>query len=125
MATKKSPRTPRASAQAPATKRATRAAGKRSAPAARKPSAKASPSKRSLSRAASSPDSGATSSKQSRLIALLKSDHGATVSQMTELTGWQPHTVRGTISGVLRKKLGLDVSCTGEAGSRVYRIVAA
>lgn len=64
-------------------------------------------------------------SKQSQLIALLSSAPGASIVQMTKLTGWQPHTVRGTISGVLRKKLGLDVACTaGESGVRVYRIVA-
>lgn len=64
--------------------------------------------------------------KQSRLIALLRSASGATLPQMTELTGWQPHTVRGTISGVLRKKLGLSVSWeASDAGVRVYRIVEA
>ena len=44
---------------------------------------------------------------------------------MTAATGWQPHTVRGTISGVLRKHLGLNVICTAEAGHRTYRIVEA
>ena len=45
---------------------------------------------------------------------------------MIALTGWQAHTVRGTISGVLRKRLGLNVECaTGDSGARVYRIVAA
>lgn len=68
----------------------------------------------------------ASGSKQSRLIALLRSAPGATLPQMTALTGWQPHTVRGAISGVLRKKLGLSVSCVAsESGVRVYRIVGA
>jgi len=40
---------------------------------------------------------------------------------MTALTGWQPHTVRGTISGVLRKRLRLNVIL--DPGTRVYRIV--
>jgi len=31
------------------------------------------------------------------------------MAQMIALTGWQPHTVRGMISGSLRKRLGLDV----------------
>jgi len=64
-------------------------------------------------------------SKQSQLIALLQSPTGATIEQMTRATGWQPHTVRGTISGALRKRLGLQVVCGGEAGAGVYRIVAA
>lgn len=65
--------------------------------------------------------------KQSQLIALLQSPTGGTIDQMIALTGWQRHTVRGTISGVLRKRLGLNVLCatsTGDA-TRVYRIVKA
>jgi hypothetical protein len=64
-------------------------------------------------------------SKQARLIAQLRSPEGATITALVKLTGWQPHTVRGTISGVLRKKLQLQVVCApeGDAG-RVYRIVA-
>lgn len=64
-------------------------------------------------------------SKQARLITLLRSPRGGTIEQMTGLTGWQAHTVRGTISGVLRKRLCLNVVCSGEPGSRVYRIVEA
>ena len=65
--------------------------------------------------------------KQARLIALLRSPKGGTIEQMTTLTGWQAHTVRGTISGVLRKRLGLNVACAAAAddGVRVYRIVEA
>ena len=63
-------------------------------------------------------------SKQSQLIALLRSSTGGTIAAMTALTGWQPHTVRGAISGVLRKKLKLNVACVAEGnGDRVYRIV--
>lgn len=44
---------------------------------------------------------------------------------MMALTGWQAHSVRGVISGVLRKKLGLKVICESptESGERLYRIV--
>ena len=67
----------------------------------------------------------AAGTKQSQLIALLRSPHGTSIEQMTATTGWQPHTVRGTISGVLRKKLGLNVACTAQGdGSRLHRIVA-
>ena len=64
-------------------------------------------------------------SKQARLISMLKSTSGATLEQMMNLTGWQAHTVRGAISGVLRKRLGLNVVCDA-SGSKVrrYRIVA-
>jgi hypothetical protein len=64
-------------------------------------------------------------SKQSRLIAMLHGVSGATIEQMIALTGWQAHTVRGTISGVLRKKLGLNVRCEhlSDSGKRLYRII--
>lgn len=64
-------------------------------------------------------------SKQARLISMLNASSGATLEQMMNLTGWQAHTVRGAISGVLRKRLGLNVVCdaAGSEGRR-YRIVA-
>jgi hypothetical protein len=41
---------------------------------------------------------------------------------MMKATGWQPHSVRGFLAGVVRKKLGLNlVSEAGDSG-RVYRI---
>ena len=59
------------------------------------------------------------------LIDMLKRDEGASIGQIVEATGWQPHTVRGTISGALKKKLGLAVTSTrSETGERVYRIPA-
>lgn len=61
--------------------------------------------------------------KQSQLIALLRSSSGATLAQMMTLTGWQAHTVRGMISGSLRKRLGLNVQWQLEDAVRVYRIV--
>jgi hypothetical protein len=40
-------------------------------------------------------------------------------------TGWQPHTVRGFVSGTLGKKMGLTVISTkGENGERSYSIKA-
>jgi len=55
------------------------------------------------------PSSRPTQSKQAQLICLLRAPAGGTMAQMIALTGWQPHTVRGMISGSLRKRLGLDV----------------
>jgi len=61
--------------------------------------------------------------KQAMLIDMLKRDEGAAIGQIIEATGWQPHTVRGAISGALKKKLGLAVTSTkSETGERVYRI---
>ncbi len=64
--------------------------------------------------------------KQALLIELLKRSKGATIEQMTAKTGWQPHSVRGAISGALKKKLGLPVTSeTVEGRGRVYRIAEA
>ena len=62
-------------------------------------------------------------SKQSQIITLLRGDSGASMPQLMTLTGWQSHTVRGMLSGSLRKRLGLNVRCQREDGARVYRIV--
>jgi hypothetical protein len=63
------------------------------------------------------------SSKQAQVIAMLKRPEGATIPQICEATGWQQHTVRGTFAGAFKKKLGLEITSTKEAGAqRVYRI---
>ncbi len=63
--------------------------------------------------------------KQALLIDLLQRKSGASVNEISEATGWQSHSVRGAISGTLKKKLGLTVASekVGNRG-RVYRIVA-
>ena len=63
--------------------------------------------------------------KQAALIGLLRAPTGATIQQMIDLTGWQAHTVRGTISGVLRKKLGLNVQSASSDAGRLYRVLPA
>lgn len=61
--------------------------------------------------------------KQSILIDMLQTGSGASIEELTKATGWQPHTVRGAISNVLRKKLGLNVvNEPSFSGKQVYRI---
>jgi hypothetical protein len=65
-------------------------------------------------------------SKLGTVIAALQRPQGATVPELSELTGWLPHSVRGAMSGALKKKLGLTiVSEKAEPRGRVYRIVNA
>jgi len=60
--------------------------------------------------------------KQAQIIAMLKRPEGATVAEMVEATGWLAHTVRGLISGALKKKLGLAVvSSVVEGRGMVHR----
>jgi len=61
--------------------------------------------------------------KQARIIALLQRPGGAAVSELVAETGWQPHTVRGAISGALKKKLGLPVTSGKIVGrGTVYKL---
>src|SRR5437763_1094986 len=63
-------------------------------------------------------------SKQARVIALLGGPNGATIATVMRATGWQPHTVRGFLAAVVRKKLALKLESEKTDGERVYRIVA-
>ena len=63
--------------------------------------------------------------KQAMLIDLLKRKSGTTIDEAVAAMGWQRHSVRGAISGTLKKKLGLAViSEAVEGRGRVYRIAA-
>ena len=65
-----------------------------------------------------------TGTKISTLVDLLNRKNGATIPDIAAVTGWQNHSVRGAISGALKKKMGLTVVSTPEEGrGRVYRIV--
>ena len=62
--------------------------------------------------------------KLAAMVVALRRPQGATSLQLMLATGWQPHTVRGAISGMLRKKLGLNVVLAhNDTGERVYRMV--
>lgn len=57
------------------------------------------------------------------MIALLSRDEGATIADLTKATGWQAPSVRGAISGAMKKKLGLIVTSERiEGRGRVYSI---
>ena len=63
--------------------------------------------------------------KQATLIAMLRAADGASIGEIMAATGWQSHTVRGAMSGALKKKLGLEVTSEKvEDRGRVYKISA-
>lgn len=67
--------------------------------------------------------SGRANSKQARVIAMLNRPEGASRDALMKATGWKAHSVRGVLSGVIRKKLGLKLVVAKDKDQRIYRIV--
>jgi hypothetical protein len=61
--------------------------------------------------------------KQALVIEMLRRPEGATIAEIAEASGWLSHTIRGMIAGALRKKLGLEINSSKDAGRRrVYKL---
>ena len=88
--------------------------------AARKPGrGKKAPKRRPKAKAATR----GQGSKSAHVIALLEKSKGATLAELMKATGWQAHSVRGFLSGTLRKKMGLKIESTKRGGGEcVYSI---
>ena len=92
------------------------------APAKAKSGKKASPPKKAPKgeRKAGSAKDG---SKTAKILDLLKRPGGVTAKELTKASGWQPHSIRGFLSGTVGKKMGLAVtSSKGEDGERSYSV---
>ena len=62
-------------------------------------------------------------SKHGQILDLLRRGQGASLSELTKASGWQPHSVRGFLSGTVRKRLGLKLqSSKSDDGERRYTI---
>src|SRR5204863_4644743 len=65
----------------------------------------------------------APTGKLGQILLLLKREEGATITDLMEETGWQKHSVRGAISGQLKKKYGLKFKqVTTKDEETVYKV---
>ena len=63
----------------------------------------------------------ASKSAADRILPLLRRRNGASLEELARATGWQPHSVRGYLSGTVRKRLGLPLVSERDAkGARRY-----
>jgi hypothetical protein len=63
--------------------------------------------------------------KTAKILALLRRPNGATLKELCKATGWQAHSVRGFLSGSLKKKMGLRIdSEPRDNGQRAYHLVS-
>ncbi|MEI4235303.1 DUF3489 domain-containing protein [Roseovarius sp. D22-M7] len=61
--------------------------------------------------------------KQQAMIDMLSRPEGATIDEIADVTAWKPHTIRGSMSGALKKRLGLTIISEKVDGrGRCYRI---
>jgi hypothetical protein len=92
---------------------------------ARATASSAAPAAKSRQPASGDSQKAPAPSKQSRVIALLQSPAGVSVAAMMKATGWQPHSVRGFLAGVVRRRLKLKLTSRKLDGERVYHIASA
>src|SRR5271154_1453313 len=92
------------------------------APAKPKSGKKASPAKKAH-KSAKKATGARDGSKTAKVLELLKRPGGVTTKELMKATGWQPHSVRGFLSGTVGKKMGLTVtSAKAEDGERSYSV---
>ena len=100
------------------------------APAKAKSAKKASPAKKApkgakKAKGTQKPGLARDGSKTAKILDLLKRPGGVTSKELMKATGWQPHSVRGFLSGTVGKKMGLAVTSTkGKNGERTYSVKA-
>lgn len=67
--------------------------------------------------------SDAVETKTDKVIKLLRRKSGATITDLQKATSWQPHSVRGFLSGTLKKRMGMAITSEADTkGMRRYRI---
>src|SRR5690348_13511631 len=76
----------------------------------------------SMKRAVGGPKAAPGEGKIAAIVSLMRRPDGASVTELMQQTGWQAHSVRGAISGSVKRKLGLRVLSQKVGKVRIYRI---
>ena len=92
---------------------------KKSAPSKPSKKAKFTPAPKTAAKAAR------PGTKSAVIMHLLSRDNGATVRELAAAADWQEHSVRGFMSGTLKRKRGLEVTSQIVDGKRRYNISTA
>jgi hypothetical protein len=102
-----------------------RATGSREPTRRKRSSGGSSAGTRSAARKATArgPAAAPKTTKTEQVLSLLRRPKGPTISELSNVTGWQAHSVRGFLSGTLKKKMGLTIVSEKDGkGVRRYRI---
>ena len=114
------------SKKAKPTKRSATTSRNKKPPTVTRPPAKAAPSEpRSRADAKPASTTKRSSSKQETVLGMLRQPKGTTVAAIVKATGWQQHSVRGFLAGVVKKKLKLKLKSEVVDEQRVYSIAKA
>ena len=90
-----------------------------------KPPVRNKPGKKPVPTTTGAAEAGRKGTKTQVCVDLLRRPDGATIKELQAAMGWQPHSLRGFLSGAIKKKLGLTVTSEKtEGGERTYRIPA-
>ena len=60
--------------------------------------------------------------KAARILALIRRPRGATLVALQKATGWQPHSIRGFLSAIVVRRMGLKIKSIKESGHRRYSL---
>ena len=62
-------------------------------------------------------------SKSNKILTLLRRPKGASIAELSKATNWQTHSIRGFLSGTVKKRMGLKVfSERDDKGARRYKV---
>ena len=79
---------------------------------------------KTAAKAANRTPKAATGPKSAQIVNLLRRQNGASIPELMKATGWQAHSVRGFISGTLKRKRGLAVDSIAEEGKDRRYVIA-